>query len=562
MKLIYTVLLALVELLASSPGFCQESVFNGLKSNVKRADYFFNINSYKNAQELYLSAERKNKGGDMIYLKLGRTYFKLKEYENSAFWYGKHMDEKTSLPDAKLLNYAEALRSTGDYEKAIRYYKIYRKTHPEDQRIIEKIWRLSNIQFLLEDSIYYTVKLADINSEGAVYSPTFYKDGLVLVADKKAIGGITEVDGVSNTPFKTLYFAGLRIDTLAPILKYNYTELEEFSKEITSRYNIGPLSFFPGETKMIYTKNGELNRKDGSTLQLFIAKKSGNIWKEVEPMPFNSTKYSVSHPALNEDGNILYFVTDMPGGYGGKDLYVSYYRNNSWSKPENLGDRINTPGDETFPFVHKSNLYFASNGHSGLGGLDIYKIDSRDIHTGQVINPGFPLNTSFDDFGIALNDDGTRGFISSNRRNGGFDDNIYEIEIDLQTYPLTIRGIVRYKELNWRDLDMFDILPNANLFLIDVRRGIQVGKSKTDSLGYFEIDIPYASLYVMKVVESSIGEIKVSFEIPKNKKPDEGQDIVIVKDGSLLNKESNKVIRPLNSDSLKLNVGKNENKDI
>ncbi len=539
MKIIYTGFLALAVLFITKPGFSQESVFNGLKSNVKRADNLYNNKNYKNALELYLLAESKNKGGEQIYLKLGLTFLRLKDYENSVFWYGKHIDTNTSLPVEELLNYAEALSSTDDYEKAINYYKIHQETHPEDPKIVEKIWRLSNIQFLLEDSIFYTVKLADINSGNAVYSPAFYEDGLVVVADKKEIGGINNVDGASNKPFKTLYFTGLSIDTTSSSLEYKYTELVEFSKEIKCRYNLGPISFFPGNTKMIYTKNGELSRKEGGTLQLFVAEKSEDTWKEVESLPFNSTKYSVSHPALNEDGNILYFVADMSGGYGGKDLYISYYRNNTWSKPVNLGDRINTTGDETFPFIHKSILYFASNGHSGLGGLDIFKIDTRDITTGQVINPGYPINTSSDDFGIVLNDAGTRGFISSNRRTGGFDDNIYEVEIDLQTYPLTIRGLVKYKEPDWRDSERFEILSDANLFLIDMRRGIQVGESKTDSLGNFEIDIPYSSQYAIKVIESSIGEMTVSLEIPKNKKPDAKHDIVIVKNRSI-SREKNK----------------------
>ena len=211
------------------------------------------------------------------------------------------------------------------------------------------------------------------------------------------------------------------------------------------------------------------------------------------------------------------------------DLYVSYYRNNTWSKPKNLGDRINTSGDENYPFIHSYSLYFSSNGHNGLGGLDIYKIDSRYILSEEVINVGYPLNSSYDDFGIALNEQGTRGFISSNRLNGGFDDHIYEIEIDLQSYPLTIKGKVSYKELNWRESKRDELLSNADLLLIDNRRNIQVATSRTDSLGNFAIDIPYASSYLIKIVSPSVGEITVKLEILKNKKPDSVHDIVIVK---------------------------------
>ena len=554
----YINLIALVVLLSSSSGRGQETVFNGLKSDVKRADNFYNQHQYADAVALYLIAEEKNKGGASIYLKLGETYFRLKNNQQSVAWYSKHLQEQASLPDNDVLNYAEALRGIGDYKEAIKQYKNYQITHGNDQKITEKIWRLTNIQFLLEDSIFYAIRKAEFNIDGSsFYSPTFYKDGLVIVGDKEhKIGGFINLDGTSNTHYKTLYFTGLTFDTLPPYLDHYYTELEEFSKDISSRLNTGPVSFFADETKIVFTKNGESTRKAGSTLQLFIAEFSEDKWQEPRPMPFNNIKYSVSNPALNEDGSIIYFVSDMPGGYGSDDLYVSYYKDNSWSKPQNLGDRVNTSGTESFPYLHHGLLYFASDGHGGLGGLDIYKIDLRDIISGEVINPGYPINTSYDDFGIILNDKGTRGFISSNRGNGGFSDAIYEIEIDLQTYPLFIAGSIKYKELNWKDSEKFEMLPEAHMYLIDVRRGIQVSESKTDSLGNFEIKIPYASKYIVKVVEESIGEVKVSFEIPKNKKPDTVHDIVIVKNGSLFKQESSLMVLPVDTDKASLNKSK------
>lgn len=553
----YINLIALVVLLSSEPGHAQESVFSGLKSDVKRADNFYSQHQYADAVALYLIAEKKKKGGPSIYIKLGETYFKLNNNQQSVAWYGKHLQEQTSLPDNDVLNYAEALRGIGDYKEAISQYKIYLKKHGNDQKITEKIWRLTNIEFLLEDSIFYAIRKVDIKLNGSFYSPMFYKDGLVIVGDKKnKIGGFINHDGTSNSSFKTLYFTGLTLDTLPPYHDYYYTELVEFSKDISSRLNIGPVSFYPDETKIVFTKNGESTRKTGSTLQLFIAELAEEKWREPRPMPFNNIKYSVSNPALNEDGNILYFVSDMPGGYGSDDLYVSYYKDNAWSKPQNLGDRVNTSGVESFPYIHHGLLYFASDGHGGLGGLDIYKIDLRDIISGEVINPGYPINTSYDDFGIILNDKGTRGFMSSNRGNGGFSDAIYEIEIDLQTYPLFIAGSIKYKELNWKDSEKFEMLPEAQMYLIDVRRGIQVSESKTDSLGNFKIKIPYASKYMVKVVEASIGEVKVSFEIPKNKKPDTVHDIVIVKNGSLFKQESSIIVLPANTDKASLNKSK------
>jgi hypothetical protein len=529
MRKAYIGILAILLLLVGGSVHCQESVFNGLRSATKRADRYYSINEYQNALDLYLTAEKKKNSADRLKLKLGRTYFQLNEYENSALWYGKYIGLAEKLPDEDLYNFAEVLRSCGEYSQAIIYYKQYQELNPDDKSIIEKIWRLTNIQFLMEDSIYYSIKMANINSPGPAYSPAFYKDGLVFVADKMETSVITKVDGFNNTQFKTLYFAELQVDTLNSQQLYKFSEAKEFGKELAVKYNMGPLTFFPGEERMILTRNGNFDQRQGSRLQLFIAELYGDKWHEVGPFPYNSMNYSVSNPSLNKDGRTLYFVSDMPGGFGKKDLYVSYYENNTWSKPKNLGDKINTAGDEDYPFVHNSVLYFSSNGHGGLGGLDIYSIDTSKIASGTLNNLGYPANSSFDDFGIALNKQGTRGFISSNRLNGGFEDNIYEIEIDLQSYPLTIEGKVKYKELSWRESDREELLSNADLLLFDARRKIQVGSSKTDSLGYFKIEIPYASNYLLKIISSSIGEITVKLEIPKNKKPDSIHDIVIVK---------------------------------
>ena len=524
-------------LLVAITGYSQETVFSGLKSDIKRADRYYSSNAFKNALDLYLAAEKKKNSTDRINLKIGKTYFQLRDYENSAFWYGKYIASSKTLPVDDLYNYAEALRSSGDYEKAIIYYKRYQEVNPDDKTIIEKIWRLTNIQYLLEDSIHYSIKLAHISSAGAEYSPVYYRDGLVFVGGKRGVGGIVRMDELDNTQFKTLYFAELQRDTLSTSFGHTFAEVTEFGKGLASKYNTGSITFFPGEKKMIFTKNGNFIQKEGSRLQLFIAEMINGKWQEVSSLPFNSMNYSVSNPALNKDGSILYFVSDMPGGFGKKDLYVSHYRNNTWSKPENLGKKINTSGDEDYPFVHSSTLYFSSNGHGGLGGLDMYKIDSKNISSEEILNMGYPINTSFDDFGITLDDMGTSGFISSNRLNGGFDDNIYEIEIDLQTYPLTIKGKVKYKELRWRGSDRDELLRNADLLLFDARRKIQVAKTKTDSLGNFEIEIPYSSNYSLKIVSSSIGVITVKLEVPKNKKPDSTHDIVIVKNRIEENKD-------------------------
>lgn len=516
----------------------QETVFNGLKSDIKRADRYYKEDHFQSALGLYLSAEKKNKKDSLLELKIGKTYYELKQYENAAIWYGKHLMHANNMPDDDLYHYAEVLRSSNQYEEAIKYYKVYQALQPTDTKVIEKIWRLKNIQFLMEDSILYTIKKIDLKTGGPEYSSTFYKDGLVFTANKKSLGGISKVDGLNNAPFKTLYFTSLKIDSLNPKSGYQFSASQEFSTNLNSKFNVGSLTFYPNGDELIYSKNGKYNRNIGSPLQLYAAKIIDGKWSESEILPFNSTVYSISYPTLNKEGTTLYFVSDMPGGFGGKDLYVSYYIDNKWSTPENLGEEINTKGEETSPYIYNGTFYFASNGRGGFGGLDMYKIESMNLSSREILNLGYPINTSFDDFGIALNNDGTRGFISSNRDGAGFEYHLYEIEVDLVTYPLTIKGNIKYKELNWKESGRFEILPNAELYLLDVHKEVQVGESKTDSLGNFEIEIPYASQYSIKIISPTMNETTVSLKISKNKKAGEIHTIVIVKDGSGLNKVS------------------------
>ena len=149
-------------------------------------------------------------------------------------------------------------------------------------------------------------------------------------------------------------------------------------------------------------------------------------WSNVIPFQYNSAEFSVGHPAISEDGSTLYFVSDMPGGFGGTDIYVTRKHALGWSTPENLGPEINTEGNEMFPFLQENRtLYFASNGHTGLGGLDIFMYDLKNL---QVTNVGVPINSSKDDFGLIVSENGKQGFFSSNRDDINGSDNIYQFK--------------------------------------------------------------------------------------------------------------------------------------
>jgi hypothetical protein len=221
----------------------------------------------------------------------------------------------------------------------------------------------------------------------------------------------------------------------------------------------------------------------------------------------------------------------MPGGFGGKDIYRSVNINGSWSKPENLGEAINTAYDETAPFLHlKKVLYFASSGHAGLGGTDIFKVMITNSSAGEVENMGYPINSTSDEFGINIDSLSTHGYFSSNRKNGGYDDDLYEFDMDLQTYPLELMGTLRFKEFAWNDSSELKPLGNARYYLIDNLREVIVHEGTSDEKGNFKWTIPYFSKYRVRVIGPDNDEHVVSLEIPKHRKDQSNHEIVVVKD--------------------------------
>ena len=529
---IYIAMLVFAGSLSVTNGLCQESIFTALKSNLKRGDEYFHDGRYTYALELYLAVEKTNKASEDIDLKIARTYYQLKDHDNTVNWYKEYYLKHTSLPAQDNYDYAEALSSLGKYKKAIGQYKKYLKKKPKDKRVGQKIWRLNNIKYLYEDSVYYAVKSLNLNSGYAEFGARYFGDGLVFVSNRKASSGLSKMNGANNTPYQMLYFVEVKSDSLGEKFGFSLGKPKQFFKGSAPKFHRGICTFFPGGDKMIYTKSTRVKSKgSGSNLQLFMAERKDGAWKDDKPFTHNNTNYSMSHPALSLDGKTLFFSSDMPGGYGGRDLYRCLLVNDKWTKPENLGVKVNTPGDETFPFYHQSGvLYFSSTGHGGLGGLDIFKgaIDGNKIE--DVQNAGYPINTSFDDFAIVLNPEGSSGFLSSNRDKGKFNDDIFALKVDLQTYPLTISGVLKYKTIGWQDSSKLAPLPNADLYLIDNHKNETVYKTTTDSSGHFALDIPYSSQYKIKVFEKNLGHKMVSLEIPRNRKMYTNHEIVIVND--------------------------------
>lgn len=265
-----------------------------------------------------------------------------------------------------------------------------------------------------------------INTGSYEFSPAFYQNGIVYVSFYKN----GPIDPNTGKPFFELFYA--EMDG-----QYLPQSGRSFSINLNSQVHEGPVSFSRDNNKMYFTRNNleggiaKANAKRQVTMKIYEATRGPLDWENIRPLPFNNDDYTCFHPSLSADGNRLFFSSDMPGGYGGYDLYYVEKKADGWAKPINLGQDINSAGNEVFPFLHESGtLFFSSNGRGGEGGLDIFSIDISGEQWGELSNLGTPLNSANDDLGFIINPEATRGYFASDRAGGSGDDDIYMFEAD------------------------------------------------------------------------------------------------------------------------------------
>ena len=283
-------------------------------------------------------------------------------------------------------------------------------------------------QISIENFKNVKIENTEINSDRLDFSPTFYQNGLVFISSRAEFGSRDEK--IDETFFKMYY---------APFDSYgNPHDVQVFSVELDSPFHEGPVSFNEKGDVMYFTQNSQENGfSKASTsgnvkLQIYKARKTEFGWTDVESLSFNSLNYSVVHPSLSKDGNYLFFASDMPGGFGGMDIYYSKrLAEGIWSKPNNLGKSINSASQEVFPNIHASGkLFFTSDRKGGFGGLDVYMSEGEFDEWGKALNLGSTINSAQDDLGLILNDAGTEGFFTSSRAGGLGKDDIYNVKLE------------------------------------------------------------------------------------------------------------------------------------
>ncbi|MEP1033151.1 OmpA family protein [Ekhidna sp.] len=416
---------------------------------VKKADKYFEEFSYSKAAELYKAVLLQD-DTDRGYVtdQIALSYKNLNDADSSEVWFKKAIDLSSKKP-ANYFFLGEALMINSKYEEARYWFEEYQKARPDDPRAAKKLKAIADLEQFNNTLFNAKIETVGFNSPGLDFSPAFYKEGIVFVSSRPKNNWVQKEFNWDQSRFLDIYIAK------------SPSEASYFSEGLNTPFHEGPLVFYNNYQSVVFTRNNyegkKLNKdeKGVTNLKLFFASwnQALKTWDDEQPFAYNDDRYSNGSPAISTDGNVLIFASDMPGGFGQSDLYISFRNGDTWSEPQNLGSRINTKGRDGFPFLDKGQLFFTSDGHEGLGGLDIYSINfSGSEVLGKVRNVGAPFNSSKDDFGLILKDG--QGYFTSNRVKSMGDD-IYSFQVQEPLYVVLI-GEVFDLELN-KGLDKSDV---------------------------------------------------------------------------------------------------------
>jgi outer membrane protein OmpA-like peptidoglycan-associated protein len=432
---------SLVIIIATFAAFAQE------KSNKEeRADKHFFTYNFEKAIDLYRHTKNLTVSGQR---NLANSYQNIGNNEKARETYVKLLEANVGLEAEDHYAYAMLLRSNAQYIESEKWMNKFVAARPSDLRAISYVQNNPSANSIVIDKKEYKLIEQSINTPAQDFGTSYYQDKVLFVSSNAKPKMIKRKYNYNGLPYLNMY--------TAEIIDGQLEDPKFFDKSFNAKYHDGPATFSNGGTHMAFSTNDAKDKTKDKVveLQLFFSTFSNNEWSEPIPFIYNNPGYSVAQPHLSEDGKTLYFTSDAPGGFGGKDIYVSTKKDGSeWSKPLNLGNIVNTEGDEVFPFFEEKEktLYFASSGHFGLGGLDLFSTTKTGDSWGTVINAGAPLNTNHDDFALIKNSESKKGYISSNRPSGSGSDDIYAVEF-LKAAPIQkrIEGIVM--DLNQQPVD-------------------------------------------------------------------------------------------------------------
>ena len=492
--------LILIYLLSTATLFAQES-------QKKRADKYFKIASFAKAAEAYSNLIKEGNTTVDILKKAADSYYYISDFEKASGIYKTLVEKyKESVDEQYLFRYAQTLKALGNFEASEKWMQLYEKEVPETlyKANVEK---LENIK---KQGNKFDIKNEAINTPNSDFGPAFYRDQLVFSSPSTSHGLFSRKYNWNKQHYLDLFAASIANNELDTIK-------HPFSKELNSKLHEANVTFTNDGNRIYFTRNtsdaGKRTKDDNKVthLSIFSADLKDGKWTNITSLPFNGVDFSTMHPALNKENNRLYFSSDRPGTMGSFDLfYVTIDANGNFGEPVNLGSEINTKNREQFPFVSSENkLFFASDGHPGFGLLDVFMSQIKEDSYTKPLNLGLPINTNLDDFSFIYKEETKSGFFASNRVDGKGDDDIYSF---LQTAPLEdfqyyIQGIIVDEETNLP-------IDEATVFLFDEKEN-RINEVTVNDSGKFYFELPPGT-YKISVYHPDIIPAEKTFTVLDN----------------------------------------------
>lgn len=444
--------IVLVFIISSSILYAQEAdTTKSVDRKVRKADDMYEQYAYANAINVYERLIELGYNSETIYKRLANSNYLNARYKEASGWYEKLFAlDGANVGSEEMYKYALALKSVGDYSKSDQWMKKFEMAKSDDKRAIRFSENRDYLSRIKKNSGRYSIKNLEINSIGSDFSPSFFGNELVFSSARDTGLMASNIHEWNKKSFLNLYSANITTEGAL-------SNPKKLSRTLNKKTHESSTAFTKDGKTMYFTRNNSVKGKftrdqyGVSRLKLYKASLIDGEWKNIVELPFNGENYSVAHPTLNKAEDKLYFASNMPGTRGKSDIFVvDIYSDGNYGRPINLGNKINTEARETFPFITDNDvLYFSSDGHPGLGGLDIFATKINDMMNLYIQNVGEPINSKEDDFSFIINEENKKGYFASNRENGKGSDDIYsftELEnLDLDCNTLVGGNVINEK---------------------------------------------------------------------------------------------------------------------
>jgi outer membrane protein OmpA-like peptidoglycan-associated protein/tetratricopeptide (TPR) repeat protein len=479
---------------------------------LKRGDKRYNDLAYVDAIKTYERVANKGYKSVDLFQKLGNSYYFNGKLKEANKWYDELFAMNQEVEPEYYYRYAQTLKANEEYDKADKFLDKFNQVSSNDSRGSLYKNQKDYKKTIDLNSGRFQIAPTSVNTKVSDYGATVFQNQLIFASSRDSIGVSKTSTRWTSNAFTNLFAAGIGEDG-------RLSQPVKFSKNVNSIFHEDSPVFTKNGKIVYFTRNNYNKKKVGKDddqvilLKIYRASLVEDKWTNVVEVPFNSDKYSVAHPALSPDEKTLYFASNMPGTKGQSDIFkVTITGDNTYSTPENISSTLNTEGRETFPFVTEDNeLYFASDGHPGLGGLDIFatKLD-KNGYPKAVVNIGAPVNGPMDDFAFWIDSKSRDGYFSSNREGGKGLDDIYSfseksrLELDCNQ---ELEGLIA-------NSDTGEILANAKVTLFDASFK-EIATVQSDDKGRYSFPVDCGKNYYVRGEKDDYETKESMVNIPK-----------------------------------------------